>query len=1045
MAQVEPSKAPVAEYRFEAPEALGRDSTGNGHTASVSQARQVEGIVGRGLLLNEGGGLEIASADRLHAGSGFAIELWVRFARVDNNMNIVSKEGEYFLRLDPPNEGSNISFFMEFGEEREPRVRGPKAEPDVWYHIIATWDGWEAVLWVNGRHFRQTRLGEVKPSDAPLLIGKPSRWGPASLQGILDEVKVYDRSLRDSEIMASELKLLEEYHGQPITQTRFEFATYLEGWQAEGTEPQVIEGALHASVEGMQSRLALRNLLIPVSGLHYVSLRMSATFGERADLIYRTSEGIGHHTIPLHADGRPHSYIVRVADDPWWRGNLRALCLIPSDMPAEVTVDFLRLSAQPEAPPEPRIMRFFVEPPFTRAGRAYEVMAEIANRGGAGALQTKLVVPTGVQLLDSPAARTVRPEPSGLAEEVTWRIRAEQPGPTELRLEVTGGDVTPVGATLAVEFAPFVEQRKYDYVPEPVPAQSEYLVGAHYCPLWKQGSRSSGWELIEPFPLRKPVLGWYDEGDPEVADWEIKWCLEHGIQYFVYCWYRASQGGPVEQRLGHAIHEGLFGSRYGSLFKFAIMWENQSKSRAGVASEEDLLQNLVPFWINNYFKHPSYLKIDNKPLLFIYRPEFLIDDLGSLEKVRSALQKVRAQCQAAGFNDLLILGEYRGDRPQPLQLMADEGLDYAFAYCWPVANNPAPHVAIEAQEAYWRKWLDMGIIPGLVTLSQGWDSTPWHGKSSTVWKLSPGEFRSLCERAKAFMDALPEGHLGRRLVLLDNWNEFGEGHYIAPHREYGFGYLDAVRSVFTDAPEEHLDLVPEDIGRGPYETLYQGRPRIDLTRVREVIGKGVDEPQFLAWWPFDEPDREAYAYDWTGRGAHGLLHEATRTKGLKGQALVCEGGSVQVPRGTFTWPTEQITFECWVKTDTPEQNDKWFVNCVYGQGDTGFRLGLHEGKLCWAIPRSQWSHHLRADEPLPLGRWVHVAATYDGEMMHLYMDGREIGSLKRNGRIHPPNTHLCLGSYDSGHKAHFTGLLDEVRIYSRALAQGEVEGRAKLR
>ena len=59
------------------------------------------------------------------------------------------------------------------------------------------------------------------------------------------------------------------------------------------------------------------------------------------------------------------------------------------------------------------------------------------------------------------------------------------------------------------------------------------------------------------------------------------------------------------------------------------------------------------------------------------------------------------------------------------------------------------------------------------------------------------------------------------MLLLDNWNEWGEGHYIAPYREYGFGYLDAVRKVFSSAAGPHVDLIPEDIGLGPYDTAYR--------------------------------------------------------------------------------------------------------------------------------------------------------------------------------------------------------------------------------
>jgi hypothetical protein len=72
-----------------------------------------------------------------------------------------------------------------------------------------------------------------------------------------------------------------------------------------------------------------------------------------------------------------------------------------------------------------------------------------------------------------------------------------------------------------------------------------------------------------------------------------------------------------------------------------------------------------------------------------------------------------------------------------------------------------------------------------------------------------------------------------------------------------------------------------------------------------------------------------------------------------------------------------------------------------------------------------------------------VAGTYDGQTMRLYTDGRLCASLERGGPIRPSDTHLCLGSYDVVHRAFFSGLLDEVRIYSRALTEEEVGRRAQ--
>ena len=271
------------------------------------------------------------------------------------------------------------------------------------------------------------------------------------------------------------------------------------------------------------------------------------------------------------------------------------------------------------------------------------------------------------------------------------------------------------------------------YVPEPQPVHAEILVGAQNCPLW-EADKPQMWNQVLKHPERTPALGFYSQENPEVADWETKWAVEHGVSFFVYCWYRNGQGGPVKMRFGSAIHDALLKSRYVSKMKFAIMWENQARGTAGVSNETDLMEYLLPFWTENYFRHSSYLKIDNKPLLFIYRPEFLVQDLGSVDKVRTALDKMRAACRKAGFAGLYILGEYRGLDPKQLKLMKQLGLDYTFAYCWHVPGNPSPEKAIAAQLDYINKTRRMGILPEVVTVSQGWSG--WQDAGS-IWKIPP--------------------------------------------------------------------------------------------------------------------------------------------------------------------------------------------------------------------------------------------------------------------------------------------------------------------
>ncbi|MHB1457877.1 MAG: LamG domain-containing protein, partial [Armatimonadota bacterium] len=69
--------------------------------------------------------------------------------------------------------------------------------------------------------------------------------------------------------------------------------------------------------------------------------------------------------------------------------------------------------------------------------------------------------------------------------------------------------------------------------------------------------------------------------------------------------------------------------------------------------------------------------------------------------------------------------------------------------------------------------------------------------------------------------------------------------------------------------------------------------------------------------------------------------------------------------------------------------------------------------------------------------------TYDGQMMRIYMNGEECGSMARTGPVNPNDFELCLGSFAEKHAAHFTGKLDEVRLYNRALSADEIRAHAQ--
>ncbi len=682
--------------------------------------------------------------------------------------------------------------------------------------------------------------------------------------------------------------------------------------------------------------------------------------------------------------------------------------------------------------------------PLSRAGRAAHVAAVVANTGDAPARATlRLRTPAEVEIVGPVAS--VSEELGDFSERTfTWELVGRSAGAHRLTLELAREDGSRASAVLDMLFLDALAPSAPPYIPEPKPVATSMLIGAHHCPLW-EADKPGMWANVRTHPERTPALGFYAQENPEVSDWETKWAVEHGISFFIYCWYRNGQGGPVKTNFGSAIHDALFKSRYGEVMKFTIMWENQSRGQAGVADEKDLMQNLLPYWIENYFTRGNYLKVDKKPVLFIYRPEFLVDDLKGEENVRRAFDLMRKACREAGFDGLYLLGEYRGLDRNHLARMKRLGLDYTFAYCWHVPGSPGPEQAIDAQMGYIRTTQELGVLPQVITVSQAWSG--WADEGS-IWKIPPGSFERLLERARDFAATLPKGELGSRMLLLDNWNEWGEGHYIAPYREFGFGYLDAVRKVFADAPAAHTDLLPEDIGRGPYDKAYREHmareARIKSMAPKKVLKAGAPAPGLVAWWAFDEEADAPAALDWSGGRLGGTLFDARRVDGYDGKALECKGGCVLIGPDARLNPVASMSLECRVFVTERGQGNNWFVNKVRAGGtSSGYRMGLLDDKPCFELPLTDWSHHLTAPDPIPRGRWVHVAGTFDGTTMRIYVDGDEKARMDRPAPIRANDFPLCLGNYVEGHAAYFRGLLDEVRLYSRALPAEEVRSRAK--
>lgn len=603
----------------------------------------------------------------------------------------------------------------------------------------------------------------------------------------------------------------------PSQNASFDFSRGLEQWTAVGDLVVSNSAAgLWTSAGGSTHDFLLSApLRVDADDKTFVSIRMSATRGKFARLIFATDQAPGMHRRPfaIQNDGREHCYVLDMLGSPEWKGHILALGLSLSDEAGGTSVlRSLSTADQPQGSPELSIVNFGLEETAPRAGVASRLTALISNKGAGivAQIRAELTLPDGVHLTSSPTPEALAAR-LGFSEEValSWTVESPQPVSGKARLVLSGDQVESVSREVEISFPARPNLPKAAYVPEPKPVRGKYDVGVYYFPGWQTRSQ---WQPIERFPERKPVLGWYREGDPEVADWQIKWAVEHGITYFAYDWYW-SQGS---RSLEHGLHKGYLQSRYKNLLKFCLLWANHNAPKTH--SLDDSVA-VARYWITNYFQLPEYYRIDGKPVVIIFSPYNYKSDLGNAG-VNEAFEAMRAECRRAGLPGLYLVACVGNARQ-----VDGENYDAVSAYNWPGLglsgdDKRAPYAGlVPAYQEHWSQLLKEDTKPILLPLSGGWDSRPWHGESAMVRDgRTPDLFREHLLSARRFLETSASNSRILPSVLVEAWNEWGEGSYIEPHREFGFGYLDAIREVFASGAENpHQDLAPVDVGLGPYD------------------------------------------------------------------------------------------------------------------------------------------------------------------------------------------------------------------------------------
>jgi len=213
-----------------------------------------------------------------------------------------------------------------------------------------------------------------------------------------------------------------------------------------------------------------------------------------------------------------------------------------------------------------------------------------------------------------------------------------------------------------------------------------------------------------------------------------------------------------------------------------------------------------------------------------------------------------------------------------------------------------------------------------------------------------------------------------------------------------------------------------------------------ISLVATSIAKGVD-PSLVGWWMFDESSGNI-AYDSSGYDNNGTVNGNPQwAPGKVGGALAFDGTGDYVNCGNSPvfQIQEQITMACWIKVEKFTRD--W--STIISKGDNSYRMGrpqggnaIHLGIQGTVSSPYPWFDGRKA---VADNQWHHVAGVYDGTQGIIYIDGILDVAQAATGQLNASDFNLYIGENSQATGRYWNGLIDDVRLYNRALSQTEIQ------
>jgi hypothetical protein len=299
-------------------------------------------------------------------------------------------------------------------------------------------------------------------------------------------------------------------------------------------------------------------------------------------------------------------------------------------------------------------------------------------------------------------------------------------------------------------------------------------------------------------------LGYYDLRVPETREAQAKIAKAHGIEGFCYWHYWFGNG----KRLLERPFEEVLASGSPD-FPFCLGWANETWQgfEYDANGRIPLIEQLYP-GDDDYIRHfnesilpaisdDRYIRVDNKPLILIFRPSNFPDTRHFIDLWQELAIK-------NGFEGIHFVGQtYHLEEVEKILQNGYDAVNIVrLKYCYSQDNrkisvlkrklSKLPNIveykdiidALVGEEDYRENFYP--------TLMPNYDHSPRTGNRGLILHDSTPKLFS--KHMQDVMSAIQDKSLEHKIVFLKSWNEWAEGNYVEPDLRYGLKYLEAIKN-----------------------------------------------------------------------------------------------------------------------------------------------------------------------------------------------------------------------------------------------------------